>query len=696
MEISTELVDEIFLAGKRVVLNTILIHIICRLASFATRPTVYDETPYKMKLMNLKQENLLHDIGDDEESEQGEEEQEEQRHGGKGGAKQKKNGARSRSKSPFPKSHTTSAMTTSTTTTTKPLIVVTGSSGRIGCAVVQSLIESGAFEVRGIDRHEPMIIRRSEGVDYRSLDIVESSDNAILQALEGASGIIHCAGVVALYNAPALVHNDITYATTRLLYLARKAGVTAFVHTSSTVVINNGRLNLNAIPPDSPYEENQLTPWGKAHLQTEKLVREASDDPNDEHSQFFTCSNRLPGLFGLNDKLVVSVIIEGELAVFPSRTDVRVEMLYIKNAAHAHVCALRSLLDRTQRQKAAGQALIITQSIEGETSTNLEFWTRARRTMGIKRSFVILPTWFFYLVASLLEFAYFYFVGIVPKSVVWNLTRPFVNSILHDNTFLGQKEALHAIGYKPVFSNESAFEDMARELREISKKHSNGPNVASHRQLLMQLDHDPKDDIDWEPRPMPKHPSFLRSLFLTMLGPGVSWHEVIMFYIMQAIAYTFGFYVANTNSFTRTQTFFAMMFAGWHLPGAVMSIGPSNKRWFHLGGNLGMFMLLLIICDTCLSVTIAGLVFPVKEDVAVLWIAVSGAILLLGLFIILFLVPLAHQRAYGVMCFFTVAGAQMLAVIPPIQHGMEWLLPLMAFKFFICHGPRHEPYKYEL
>jgi len=677
------LLDELREAGQKVLLNTLLIHGICRLATFARRPTVYDEAPYLMKLIGQARANK------DEVATAPEEESSDE--GSKSGDVKKKQ--RARSKSPFPR--TANASASADSGLDKPIILVTGSSGRIGAAVVKALLETGNFYVRGADRHEPMPIRKCEGVDYRKLDLIESSDSMINEVLTGVSGIIHCAGVVALYNAPELVHNSITYATIRLMYLARSAGCTAFVHTSSTIVIYNGQFNLNAIPPDSPYEEKQQNPWGKAHVKTEQAVLQASDDPSDVRSTFFTCSNRLPGLYGLHDQLVVSVMIEGELSVFPSRTDVRVEMLYIKNAAHAHVCALCALLDKNARVNAAGRSQIITQSTEGETSTNLEFWTRARRTMGIKRSFVILPTWIFYLVGAFLEFAYFYFCGIVPKSVVWNFNRSFVNSILHDNTYLGQKECFRAIGYKPKFTNESSFEDMARELREAAKNHPQSSAVISTRQILFQLDHDPKDDVDWEPRVMPKQPNFIRSLFLTLLGPGVSWHEVAIFYVMQIASHSFGLYVSTQNNFTALQTVITCMFAGWHIPGAVVSIGPSNKRWFHLGGNLGMFMLLLIICDCLLSVFIAGLAYPVKEEVAILWMGVTGALLLLGLFIILFLVPLAHQRMYAVMCFFAVVFAQVYGWLPPIQPGMEWLLPVMAFKFFISHGPRHEPYKYD-
>ena len=686
-------------AVQKVALNTALIHLLCRLAAFARNQTIYDEQPYLMKLQSRAKET-----GDDEDTarddtssaeEEGSSSQASGREGILERSKQHQgNKDRARSKSPWQGS-SSSKQAGDDDSGSKPVIAVTGGSGRVGSAVVKALLEDGGFAVRSLDRHDPLAIRKVEGVQYVKIDLLESPEKDILNVLRGAAGIIHCAGTVALYNAPIYIHNQNTYSTIRLLWLARKAGVTAFVHTSSTCVVNNGKQNVNAIPADAPYEENQSTAWGRSHLKTERAVLQASDDPTDPNASFFTVANRLPGIYGLHDRLVASIMIESELSVFPSRTDVRMEMLYIKNAAHAHICAIRALLDKTARVNAAGRALTITQTVEGETSTNLEFWTRARRAMGIKRSFVILPAWMFYMTAMLFEFLYWYFQGIVFKSVFWNFTPAFVDSILHDNTFLGQIETFRAIGYKPRFTSESSFEDMARELREVAKIDKGSDSGPTMRQLLQQMDHDPLADIDWEPRVMPKRPHVLRSLFLTMLGPGVSWHEVIMFYVMQVAAHLFGLTVAYKHGFSVEQTVFACLFAGWHLPGAVMSIGPSSKRWFHLGGNLGMFMLVLIVLDISLSVLIGGLVFPEKEKIAVLWIAVSGAILLLGLFIILFLVPLAHQRAYGVMCFFTVTAAQWLGMVPPIQAGMEWLLPTMAFKFFICHGPRHEPYRYE-
>lgn len=659
-------------------INIVVIHLVCRVVAFFKRPVLYDENPYLMKL--AKHQNI--DADEKQESQH-----EERKAARREQIKEKKKGSRARSESPISvRSRKPIAVVTG-----KPIVVVTGSSGRIGSSVVKALLEEGTYAIRGLDRHEPVGLRKYEGIDYRTIDIVQASDTQILEALQNVVGIIHCAGTLKLYDAPAEVHNDITFTTVRLMWLARKSGCIAFVHTGCTTVINNGLLNVNAIPPDRPYEEIQTSDWGRAHVKTEKFVLSASDDPEHENSTFFTCVNRFPGLYGLNDKLVVSVMIEGELSVFPSRTDVRVEMLYLKNAAHAHICALKSLLDTSARIGAAGRAQVITQSVEGETGTNLEFWTRGRSILGIRRPFVILPTWCFYVVAAVFEFIYFYLAGMVPKSIFWNFTRQFVRAIVHDNTFLGQVEAFRAIGYKPRFTNQSSFEDMARDLREISEIESSSTN----RKLLVQLEHDPKDDIDWEPREMPTDPNLVRLLFLTLIGPGVSWHEVILFWFSQVASWTFAYTIALKNSFTLTQTIVAILLAGWHIPGAIISIGPTNKRWFHLGGNLGVFLTIVIFLDLCFSVLIVALFFPenMTEEINWKWMVIGGGSLIFALIMVIFLVPLAHQRSYSVILFFFMIGLQYFQYIP-LMKGLEWILPVMAMKFLISHGPRHEPYKF--
>jgi len=671
--------DQLWEAAWKCLLNALLIHLVCRFVNFVRRPIIYDESPYLMKLVNKDESDDIEEVDDSTEKSSSPKMMPQLvQH-------KSKRKSTSRSKSP----HTRSI--NGAENTGKQLIVVTGSSGRIGSAVVRALVEDGSFLIRGLDRHEPPSMSKYDGVDYRVIDLVEASEKDVLEALSGVDAIIHCAGVLALYDTPAFVHNNITYLTLRLASLARKAGCTGFVHTSSTIVINNGKLNLNAIPPDSPYVEDQLHPWGKAQLKTEQSILKASDNPKDASGKFFTCSNRIPGIYGFNDRLVYTVMIEGELSIFPNRTDVRVELLYMKNVAHAHLCAARSLLNPSSRVSAAGQAFVITQSPEGETSTNLEFWTRARRAMGVKRSFVILPTWIFYLTARFFEFQYWYFQGMVPKSVIWNFTTPFLNSILHDNTFLGQSEAFHGIGYKPLFSNASSFEDMARELREAAKG-SSSSRVS--RTMLNQLDHDPKDDIDWEPRLMPKNLNFFMTLFYTMLGPGVSYQEIVMFLTLQVCSHLFAYAICQRYEYSALQSFFAHGLAGWHIPATVMSTSPSCKRWFHNGGNLGLFMLFLMILDIIVSCTIAGWNFG--EKTGIIWIFLSGALLMLGLFIIVFLVPLAHQRAYSTICLLVAVGAHWVGLLPSLNEGMDWLFPLMALKFFICHGPRHEPYKYDV
>ena len=579
---------------------------------------------------------------------------------------------RGRSSSPKVKASSSSSL---------PWILVTGSSGRIGSAVVRALLDSGKYSVRGVDLLPPRPHRHCPGAEYVELDLVESSDGEVLsQALSGVVGVVHCAGLVVLHPwLESELHNGLTFLTCRLLALARECGsVRAFVHSSTVFVVNNGTRNLNAIPPTAPILESFSTSWGRIHAHVERMVIEAGDvDP--VQGSFFTCVNRFPGLYGLNDDLFVTILVDHELSLFPTRCDVRSELLYLKNAAHAHYCALEALLSQDPK-RALHSVNIITQSVAGETGTNLEFWQRARRALGGKRSFVLIPTACFYLASLALHVVQVVFWGTVfPHHVLFNFSWPVLDHLMHDNTYLGQVEALHAIGYRPLFNTESSFEDMARERLEARAP---APNKA------LLLPEDPRQDIDWEPREMTSS-SFvvLHSVFLALVGPGPSWHEVGLMWLCVVTSLGFALGLSTRQGYSAVETAFCVYFAMWHLTGCVVAIGPSSKRWVHLGGRLGMYMFGMICADMTLTVILFGLIFASME-----WTLVAGVGLALGLLLIVCVVPLRHQRSYAVICLLIMLGAQFGGLVPPVKRGMEWALPVLAIKFFICHGPRHEPY----
>lgn len=541
--------------------------------------------------------------------------------------------------------------------------------------------------VKGLDVRPASGPRKFADVEYAVLDLVESTDAQLGRVVEGVDAVVHCAGSSLLTDEPEMVHNAVLYAAVRLMCLTKTAGCKAFVLTSSTNVVYNGNMNLNAIPADQPYETKHDCPLNAVLVKVEQLCLQAGDDPSDPNAAFFTLSNRFPRCYGANDGVFATYLIQEELSIFPSRVDVRVEMIYLRNMAHAQVCAVKTLLDSKSRHRACGKALTITQSEEGETSTTLDFWSQGRKIVGVKRPFVIVPAWIAIAGACVIEFAYFFFQGLVPPSVWWSFNRSFLKTILKDNTFLGRREAFKAIGYQPRYTNESAFEDIAMELKaeqEFQRQH--GQTTAK----LVHFDHDPKEDIDWEPSVWPHEPGLLRTIYLLHNGPGVKFHEVGIFFFCTILAYVFAFAAAAQNHFTQVQTIVAVMFAGWHVVGAVMSMTGTNKKWFHQGGRLGSFFFWMMMIDIVLSVQILGAFFTASPY----FVWCTMLVLVLGLLFLLKVCPLAYQRSYSIILFLGVLVAQYFHVYPELQPGMDWAVTIMILKFFVCHGPRHEPYKY--
>jgi nucleoside-diphosphate-sugar epimerase len=55
---------------------------------------------------------------------------------------------------------------------------------------------------------------------------------------------------------------------------------------------------------------------------------------------------RMPGVYAWNDCLIVGPLLSGELRTVPGRRDgATVDFVYVENAAHAHCCAIETLLD---------------------------------------------------------------------------------------------------------------------------------------------------------------------------------------------------------------------------------------------------------------------------------------------------------------------------------------------------------------
>lgn len=630
----------------RIGLHFLLVHFVFRVLAFLNAPTFYDENPYKLQLFSKQQRR---DDGD-----------------GGPSRKARKKSSRARSSSPV-------LAAASSSSSSLPVILVTGSSGRIGSEVVKQLAQSNAYQVRAVDLVPPKDLRRCDSplVEYVELNLVLCEDWELQAQLVGVAGVVHCAGLFVQHALmDTELHNSLHFLTAKLLALAKQSGsCRAFCHSGSVFVCHNGKANLNAIPPNTPYVAKPSTFWVRCQIEVEKMVIQANEPG------FGTCVNRFPLLYGANDDLLLTLMVHHEMSCFPSSNDVRSEFLYTKNAAHAHFCAMQALLS-SNPSRAAGSVNVITQSSKGETCTNLEFWQRARRRLGVMRSFVILPTWIFYFIAAWVQLFHRFFCGqVFPHSPIWNSNWAVLDHVAKDSTFLGQVEAVHAIGYRPIYSNDSSFDDLAKEHQILVKTRT--------------LGHDPRDDIDWEPREMPgRSRNLFKIAFFALSGPGASWHECALMAFMCAFSTAFGFAVAYKYHFTLTETVGCVALSNWGMTGSVISIGPNSKRWFHMGGQLGMYMLGVMFLDLVASLVLFEVMFTTSME----WSLMVGLVLASAMLILTVVVPLSQQRSYSILMCLLFGSATFLDLLPPVRPGMEWFLPLFVLKFLVCHSPRHEPY----
>ena len=131
-------------------------------------------------------------------------------------------------------------------------VLVTGDQGYIGSVLVKILHEKG-YEVSGLDVgyfEENKLEKCLEGYSRSSKDVRD----IVLQDLEGLDAIIHLAG---LSNdplgefTPSLTHEINTNASIKLAELAKKAGVSRFIFSSSQSMYGVSELDSELDEDDS-------------------------------------------------------------------------------------------------------------------------------------------------------------------------------------------------------------------------------------------------------------------------------------------------------------------------------------------------------------------------------------------------------------------------------------------------------------
>lgn len=154
------------------------------------------------------------------------------------------------------------------------LIVVTGATGLIGRAIVRNFVQQGHHVKALIRSKENMYtVENSESgkLSFWEADLMNLTEPAARQACEGASALIHCAGLVHQPNASVDLYPLLNEKPTELLARAAQAeNVSQFVFLSSSSVYGNKETNM--IHEDAPCIPD--TPYASSKINCEQILRE--------------------------------------------------------------------------------------------------------------------------------------------------------------------------------------------------------------------------------------------------------------------------------------------------------------------------------------------------------------------------------------------------------------------------------------
>ena len=151
------------------------------------------------------------------------------------------------------------------------LVVVTGSSGRLGRSVCAGLAASG-HTVVGVDRAPAMLA----GVDERSVDLRdEHATGDLIDALR-PDAVVHLAGIAVPFSAPEreILVTNTTLAQT-VFAAAARAGVRRVLAASSPTVIgySDSRWRAAAVPLDETHPSAPANAYALSKVVIEEAVR---------------------------------------------------------------------------------------------------------------------------------------------------------------------------------------------------------------------------------------------------------------------------------------------------------------------------------------------------------------------------------------------------------------------------------------
>jgi nucleoside-diphosphate-sugar epimerase len=227
--------------------------------------------------------------------------------------------------------------------------LVTGAGGFLGRYIVEQLVARG-YRVRTLARRAYPELA-ALGVESVQGDVQDSA--AVSAACRGIDVVFHVAAVAGIWGPWKTYYGINTTGTENVLAGCRQHGVSRLVYTSSPSVTFAGT-DQCGVDESVPYPQKWLAHYPHTKALAEQRVLAASGDG------LATCSLRPHLIWGPRDQHLIPRLIErarrGQLRQVGDGTN-RVDVVYVENAAEAHLLAADALANNPA---ARGQAYFIT------------------------------------------------------------------------------------------------------------------------------------------------------------------------------------------------------------------------------------------------------------------------------------------------------------------------------------------------
>ncbi len=323
--------------------------------------------------------------------------------------------------------------------------LVTGAGGFLGQYIVEQLLTRGD-RVRALARGSYPKLERS-GVQCVRADLRDAQ--AAAAACAGVDAVFHAAGVAGIWGPWKHFYGINYLGTKNIIAGCRMHKVPRLIYTSSPSVTFDGR-GQEGVDETAPFPQRWLCHYPHTKALGEQAVLAANCN------ELLTCALRPHLIWGPRDRHLIPRLITraraGQLRRIGDGTN-RVDMVYVENAAEAHLQAADAL---EAGSPVAGGVYFITQ---GEP-VNCWAWIDEILALAglppVKRSISLATAW---RVGALLEIVH----RVLGLSGEPRMTR-FLAAQLGTSHYFDIRRACHDFGYQPKVSTAEGMRRLGEAL----------------------------------------------------------------------------------------------------------------------------------------------------------------------------------------------------------------------------------------